>query len=231
MKIRILALFSALTLGASVAVSQVTYSNTANSTDIFFANNSVSAQTFTGFESISAVSWNVFQPSLGGADFNLYVAEWDTVNSRVIGGTIAQFGSTVNLSSAVDTTVDLTGSWTSSTPSLTYVLLLTAFNASGSPFGVNDAVDLPADDFFGSGQGFSVLGAFDGLNQGAFDTLVSTSTFSPIGGGADFNLSVTGALAPVPEPKAAATGLAALFVAGLMCRRQVWQKRRAALAA
>jgi hypothetical protein len=231
MKTRLLALISALTLSASALIGQVTYSNATLSQGVIAPSSMVAAQTFTGFDSISAISWNLFQPLAGTTDFNIYVAEWDTVNSRAVSGTVVQFGPSALALDENDVSANFSDTWNTSSPELTYVLLLTAFNSSGFPFGVNSSVDLPADPFFGSGQGFSVAGAFDGLNQAAFDTLVSTSTFSPIGGGADFNFSVTGTLAPVPEPKTAATGLAALFVAALMCRRQVWQKRRASLAA
>lgn len=229
MKIRLLALFSALTLSAFAAVPQVTYSNLPDFINQGTPSVNIMAQTFTGFDLISVVSWNTGPTGPGTADFNLYIAQWDVGTNKAV-GPIVQFGSTAVGLDESSMAAGFNGNWTTATPEATYVLLLTSFNTVGSLAFVNTSVDIPSDDFFGSGQGFTLAGAFDGLDQGVFDTLVSTSTFSAIGG-LDFNLSVTGALAPVPEPKAAATGLAALFVAGLMCRRQVWQNRRAALAA
>lgn len=188
-------------------------------------------QTFSGFSSLSAVTWTVNNSSGSAqtASFNLYYAQWNA-GSGVISSPLTAFGSTsgtlIGGSSSGDLTFSVPGS-VSLTPAQTYVLVLSntnllAFNAaSGGTPGAPDST------FFGTG-GIASVAATDVVGN------LSTALSSPttISSAYAYQMSVTGvagAPTPVPEPKTAAASVAALFVAALVGRR-LWQRRKAATA-
>ena len=191
-------------------------------------------QTFSGFSSLSSISWSLTDSVTGlPTNFSAYVAQWDVPNSRVT-GVLTSFGAGA-FNPGIGVTADLTftGSWTAPVPSQTYALLLTATSGSGNfvanvgsvPGGANAA-------FFGSGAaGYAATSSLTSPVTFVSDLAnsASVSMFTPSSAYA-YTMSVNGTLATlaaVPEPKTAAAGIAALFVAALIGRR-TWQRRKLA---
>jgi hypothetical protein len=221
--------FRPLVLAASLilagnARAQLTYTNASNTGDVLL-HWSATIQTFSGFSSLSSATWtvtNTLGPSLPET-FTAYIAQWDPVNHNVV-GSLTAFGSTI-ISPGFTGSAGLTFNavWTAPDSALTYALLLTGENGIYSAnLGAN-----PNDSFFGSGGTGSYASPTSDFNTLTSD--LQTPGVSAINTGQAYTMSVTGTLAPVPEPKTAAAGLAALFVAALVGRR-VWQRRKAAAA-
>jgi hypothetical protein len=162
------------------------------------------------------------------ATFNTYVVEWNTGTNTAVGGTWQAFDASnvgITSSTAGINNLTFTDSWTAVSPTTTYALVLSYTN--GSPLFAATTGANPNDAFFGSGgAGIANTSAFGDVT--AFQNYLQSNATTPNTGQA-FTMSVDGTLAPVPEPKTAAAGLAALFVAALVGRR-VWQRRKAATA-
>ena len=223
------ALLLALTLTAH---AQLTYTNAASvAGNVSIAlNDSTAVQTFTGFTSITSMTWQVVNTSGSAqtASFNAYIGQWNTATNTLV-GSLSAFGSTGSTGSvAGGATFDLT--FGASSPVLnagtTYALLL-SYQSGATTFGANFSAN-PADAFFGSGGTGSVATSF-GIS-GSLPTFQSSlqnmGRTTPKTGQA-YSMSVDGTLAATPEPTAAAAAFAALFVVGLVGRR-VWQRRQPA---
>ncbi len=225
---RVLALALLALLPALVTRAQTTYTSTASGGPINPSLISGSAiQTFSGFSNISNVTWTV-NNSTGAqfASFNLYYAEWN-VGSGIINSSLTAFGSTssVLMNGASSDVFNFTDS-VALNPSLTYVLVLSnSFTSTGTGLNAVSGLTPGAPDatFFGTG-GIGSVGAND--VAGNLSTALSSPT--AISTSYAYQMAVTGVAgspSPVPEPKTAAAGIAALFVAALVGRR-VMQRRK-----
>jgi hypothetical protein len=216
----------------SVSLTTAGYAAGVGSATFLSANTAI--QTFSGFSSLSSISWSLTDSFTGSpTNFSAYVAQWDVPNSRVT-GVLTSFGAgAFNPGNGATANLAFTGSWTAPDPSQTYALLLTATSGSGnfvanvgtSPGGANAA-------FFGSGAaGYATTSSLTSPVTFVSDLANSAnvSMFTPSSAYA-YTMSVNGTLAtlaPVPEPKTAAAGIAALFVAALIGHR-TWQRRKLA---
>ena len=229
-----------------VGRAQVTYTNTDSSLgtvglsvgvtgSLALTNPDTAIQTFSGFSNLSSVSWTLTDTVFGTpGTFNAYVAQWDVANSSIVGGTLASFGAlNVPFNPGAGQTANLTfnGSWTAIDPSQTYALLLSITSGPFDSFVANVGTSPGGADaaFFGTGAaGYAATSSFtSGTFASDLATPGSGNFFDP---GSAYTMSVTGTLAtlaPVPEPKTAAAGIAALFVAALIGHR-TWQRRKLA---
>ena len=225
---------AALLSFAVAAHAQVTYTN-ANSVT---GNTSVGAavfttvQTFTGFTSITDMTWQVVNTngSAQTATFNAYIGQWDTSTNRLVGALTA-FGtaglSTGSVAGGATQNLTFTDTWTAPNSTLTYALLL-SYASGATTFGANYSAN-PNDAFFGSGGTASVATSFtaSGSNNTTLESNLQTVGGASPDSNFAYTMSVTGDLASTPEPKTAAAAFAALFVAGLVGRR-AWQRRKPA---
>lgn len=240
-----LVVFTALMVFALDARAQVTYTNSDSSIGTvglspsgggsLVSDANTAIQTFSGFNNLSSISWTLTDIGFGNsANFNAYVAQWNVANSSIVGGTLASFGAlNVPFNPGSLQTADLTfnGSWTAIDPSQTYALLLSINSGGFTSFVANVGTSPGGADatFFGTGQaGYAATSSFTlGTFASDLATVGSGNFFDP---GSAYTMSVTGTLAtlaPVPEPKTAAAGIAALFVVALIGHR-TWQRRKLA---
>lgn len=225
--------FAALSVFAVSGRAGLAYSTFTNSTDtgsLLLGTSHSAVQTFTGLTSITSMTWKV---STAGTDqsatFNAYVTEWNTSTNVSVGALQAFSGGTASLSNVTNNTFDLAFNLTGATltPSTTYALVLSQVSGDTSFLARTGAG--PADDFFSSGIGRGATSSFLGQgNEANFQSfLQGTGATVALGAGVDYTMSVTGTLPAVPEPKTAAAGIGALFVAGLVIHR-VRQRRKLA---
>jgi hypothetical protein len=229
---RLLALATFLFLSL-VGRAQVTYTNPTSTGSLALGSSVYTAvQTFTGFSSISSMSWTLTNSggSTATATFNAYIAEWNGATAAA--GTLTAFqaggASTGAIASGASTSLTFTDSLPALNPSLTYALVL-SYASGDTTFGVRSSFT-PGGAFFGSG-GVGYASTSAALGAGTFQSYLEGTGIvdGAVTTGAAYTMSVTTAVSPVPEPRAAAAGLAALFVAALVGRR-VWQRRKAAAA-
>ena len=226
---RFLALGLLALLPALVTRAQSTYTSASGGGAINPSLISGSAiQTFSGFSNISNVSWTV-NNSAGAqfASFNLYYAEWN-VGGGIINSSLTAFGTTSSVLMAGTSDVFSFTDSVALNPALTYVLVLSnSFSSAGSGLNAASGVTPGAPDatFFGTG-GIASVGAND--LTGGLSTALSSPT--AITTGYAYQMSVDGTASspsPVPEPKTAAAGIAALFVAALVGRRIMLRRKLA----
>ncbi len=198
-----------------------------------------SIQTFSGFSDITAVSWAVTnwewnQTNAASGTFQTYIAQWDAANHVIIGG-LTQFGGPASVSfttTYATTNLVFSGNWTAPDPSLTYALVFTAVTGGAHIYmWAGSKPGAPAADFFATGvhAAFFRTLANEGGSVGQLESFMETvSNAQPVSSTLAWQMSVTGTqanLSPVPEPKTAAAGLAALFVLGLAGHR-LWRQRK-----
>jgi hypothetical protein len=226
---RRLLLLAACSALAVTSHAQVTYTNSNATGSLALGTGHSAVQTFTGLTSITNMTWKVStEGSNQSGSFNAYVTEWNTSTNVSVGPLLAYGGGTASLTNVGPGSFDLVYNLTGATltASTTYALVLS--QVSGNTFLAQTGAS-PGGDFFGSGVGRGATNSIAGLgSEGAFQTFLQ-GTGATIGTGLAYTMSVTGTLAAVPEPKAAAAGLGALFVAGLAIHR-VRQRRRLAAA-
>jgi hypothetical protein len=229
--LRFLAL-AALVAMPFVGRAQTTYtsSDTSGAATLLLANSAV--QTFSSFSNLSNVTWTVTNLSGSNqtATFNAYIAQWDT-NTNMVVGSLTQFGTTSNVlvAGSGSGSLSFNDTWGTVNPAQTYALILTS--TTGGAFFNAATGTTPIDSnltFFSTG-GSGVIGTtqFAQGGAGGFGSYLSSNA-TAINGTSAYQMSVTGSLAPVPEPKTAAAGIAALFVAALVGRRVMLRRKLAA---
>jgi hypothetical protein len=213
--------------------AQVTYT-TYTSSDTSIGNFPVgsifytSIQTFTGFSSLSDMTWTLTNTagSSQTATFNAYVAQWNSGSSTVVGPLTAfgTVGNSLTLGGGGVGSLSFTGSL-SLNPVQTYALIVSY--ASGDQTFATSVGTNPGGAFFSSGNAVLVQTSSDLVSFLTDLQSQSPSNAFDLGGDTAYTMSVTAGLAgtPVPEPKTAAAGIAAMFVAALVGRR-VWQRNK-----
>lgn len=232
--LRFLAL-AALVALPFVSRAQVTYDNLGGISGNVSLLNSSAIQTFTGLSSISTLTWTVTNAT-GNAgsstNFQAYIAQW--TNPTSASSTLQTFGSVASVTGiALNGTSDLVftpGSPLALNPALTYALILS--DTTGSTVFAATTGSNPGGTFFGSGgagsfgQSVFSAGGLVPFESSLSGTGTGFAGSTAINSSNAYAMSVTG-ITPVPEPKTAAAGIAALFIAALVGRRMMLRRKQA----
>ncbi len=229
--LRLLPFVALVALFSLTARAQVTYTTTGVALNTAAtASNYSYGQTFTGVTDISDVSWmmqNVGGTISSSADFKLYLMDWTNPSATPVDSShvITLSNVATNDSALLSFSSFSVGGLD---PASTYALVVTMVSGDS---GFQHLYADPANNdgaFFSSGNMVSFLtSAYTLGNDAAYEATIGDSANSIGMTSYDMGMNITATMAPVPEPKTAAAGIAALFIAGLV-GRQLWLRRKAA---